>query len=122
MITIDYTDTCQPDYFQGSNKLTFYIQPSFNGYTSKELRDEILSEFNQNAFNCGRYQLWDCDVETDIKVLKQLKACLNREIKYKGKEHSIKVYAKEQNIKPSEIDDIESWPVLHIIFDIDFLN
>lgn len=120
-VTIAYTDICLPDYFGGDHRPWVAIYPTENGYTSRELREAIKSEFSQGAIG-GNCELM-CDFIPDEKDQKRadkffqkaLPACLNRDIKYRGKRHKFSEY----DIKIDDLDEFASMPLLHIVFDIE---
>ena len=120
-VTIAYTDICLPDYFGGDHRPWVAIYPTEKGYTSRELREAIKSEFALGAIG-GNCELMS-DFIQDEKDQKRadnffhnaLPACLNRDIKYRGKKHKYSEY----DIKVSELDEYEHLPMLHIVFDIE---
>lgn len=90
-VTIAYTDHCLPDYFGGDHRPWVAIYPIEGGYTSRELREEILNEFALGAVGGNdpitRDYLHDekDQLRADKFYKKALPACLNRDIKFRGK-------------------------------------
>lgn len=90
-VTIAYTDYCLPDYFRGDHRPWVAIYPIEGGYTSRELRNAILSEFAQGAVGgndplAHEYIPEEKDqLRADKFYEKALPACLNRDIKFRGK-------------------------------------
>lgn len=113
-VNIAYTDTCLPDYFSGDARPWVCVPVRPNGYTSRELRKAILSEFAQGAIG-GNYPLTSDYIHDENLVSiadkfysKALPACLNREIKYRGKQ-----------VKAEKGDDYCE-VYLHIVFDVTY--
>ena len=118
-LSIKYTETCLSDYFSGDADPWVCIYPTEQGYTSKELREAIKQEFAIGAVGGNTCIGWDFIPDEESEKLadlfySKLDACLNRCIKYRGKKHKYKDYG----IKPSEVEDCEHLPLLHIVFDI----
>jgi hypothetical protein len=117
-VTIAYTDTCLPDYIRGDSRPWVVVYPTEQGYTSRELREAILSEFRQGATGGNDPILSDFIAsELDQKRADQfygklLPACLNREIKYRGKKN-------KWDKAWGDIEEREESPVLHIVFNIE---
>lgn len=117
-VTIAYTDTCLPDYFGGDTRPWVTIYPKENGYTSRELRQAILNEFRQGAIGGNDPIVFDyIPDEKDQKraeefYSKALCACLNRDIKYRGKRHKNSDYGITD-------DNCGRIPLLHIVFNIE---
>lgn len=117
-VTIAYTDTCLPCYFQGDSRPWVVVYPTEQGYTSRELRQAILSEFRQGA--TGGYDPILSEFiasELDQKRAEQfyskaLPACLKRDIKYRGKKN-------KWSQAWGDIEEYEESPVLHIVFNIE---
>ena len=119
-ISIAYTDTCLPDYFRGDSRPWVALYPSESGYTSRELREYILSEFRLGAIGgndpvCYDYIGSEAEQKRADKFYSKLPAALNREIKFRGKRHKFKDY----DLTPDEFGDIDYAPLLHIVFNID---
>lgn len=113
-ISIAYTDTCLPDYFRGDSRPWITIPVNDNGFTSRQLREEILNEFAIGAI--GGYDSIAYDYIQDEKeqiraekFYKKLRPTLNRIIKFRGK------VLKEKQTENS-YDDV---PQMHIVFDIE---
>lgn len=117
-VSIAYEDYCLPDYFGGDSRPWVVVHPTEKGYTSRELRQAILSEFSQGATGGNDPLLSDFIADekdqkrADQFYSKALPACLNREIKYRGKRYN---WQKEWG----DIEDSEVSPVLHIVFNIE---
>jgi hypothetical protein len=120
-VNIAYTDICLPDYFSGDSRPWVALYPSEKGYTSRELREYILSEFRQGAVGGNDPITQDfIPDEKDQKRADQfygkaLPACLNRDIKFRGKTHKYKDY----DINPADIDEFTELPRLYIVFNIE---
>jgi hypothetical protein len=120
-VNIAYTDICLPGYFGGDHRPWVAIYPTEKGYTSSELREAIKSEFSQGAIGGSCELMYDFipdekdQKRADIFFQKALPACLNRDIKYRGKRHKYSEY----DIKISDVDECEDLPLLHIVFDIE---
>lgn len=117
-ISIAYVDTCLPDYFGGDHRPWVALYPSETGYTSRELREYILSEFSLGAIGGSDPVAWDyIGSETEQKradkFYAKLSPALNREIKFRGKKHKLSEYG----IKES--DDCHDLPLLHVVFNIE---
>lgn len=116
-VEIAYTDTCLPDYFGGDSRPWVTIQPTASGYTSKELRQAILSEFSQGAYGgsdpvlCDFIQDKTEQDNAEIFYSKLLKACLNRDIHFRGKAHKLRDF-------PDLDKDCEHVPLLHVVFNL----
>ena len=117
-VTIAYESFCLPDYFSGDSRPWVIVCPTEKGYTSKELRQAISSEFSQGATG-GNDPLLSGFIadEKDQKRAdkfygKALPACLKRDIKYRGKKVK---WQKDWG----DIEECEYSPVLHIVFNIE---
>ena len=114
-VSIAYTDTCLPDYFGGDSRPWVCVPVTERGYTSRELRAVILSEFAQGAIGGNDPLMRDWIPGEKLQRLaddffsRRLPACLNREIKYRGK-----------RVKQDKRDDPEGEVYLYIVFDIDY--
>ena len=114
-VSIAYTDTCLPDYFSGDSRPWVQIPVSPTGYTSKELRQAIISEFAQGAVGGSDPITSDfiadekTQIAADLFYSKKLADCLNREIKFRGK--------KLKNDKRTD-PDCECY--FHIVFNIEY--
>ena len=114
-VSIAYTDTCLPDYFGGDSRPWVCIPVSPAGYTSRELRDAIKSEFALGAVggNCDLTK--DCLHDEKLSAIadkfyaKTLPACLNRDIKYRGKRN-----------KQDKMNDPDGEVYLHVVFNVDY--
>lgn len=90
-VTIAYTEYCLPDYFSGDCRPWVVIYPTERGYTSRELRNEILNEFSLGSVGGNDPITRDYiheekdQVRADKFFSKALSACLNRDIKFRGK-------------------------------------
>lgn len=110
-VTIAYTEYCLPDYFRGDHRPWVTIYPKEGGYTSRELREEILSEFAQGAVGGSDPITRDYisdekdQMRADKFYEKALPACLNRDIKFRGKKLK---YVEE-----------EEGSVMYFVFDIE---
>lgn len=110
-VTIAYTDYCLPDYFRGDHRPWVAIHPIEGGYTSRELRNAILSEFAQGVVGGNDPITQDFIPEEKDQLRaakfyeKALPACLNRDIKFRGKKLK---YAEE-----------EEGCVMYFVFDIE---
>lgn len=110
-VTIAYIDYCTIDYFQGDHRPWVTIYPTEGGYTSRELRNAILSEFARGAVG-GNDPLTHNYIQDEKDQLradkfyeKALPACLNRDIKFRG---------KVLRFKEEEFDS-----VMYFVFDIE---
>jgi hypothetical protein len=116
-VEIAYTSTCLPDYFSGDARPWVTLYPVDGGYTSKQLRAAILSEFSQNATGgsdpvCCDFILDEIErANSELFYNKLLPACLNRDIKYRGKAHKNSDYELFAN-EPRDV------PMLHIVFNL----
>lgn len=114
-VTIAYTDYCLPDYFRGDHRPWVAIWSSEAGMTSKQLRKAIVSEFAQGSVggNDPITQEYLQDEKLQIQAekfySKALPACLNRDIKYRGK-----------RVKLDKKDDPDGECLLHIIFNVEY--
>lgn len=114
-VSIAYTDHCLPDYFRGDYRPWVCIPVTEKGYTSRELREAIRSEFAQGATGGHDPILSDYIADENMQALadkfynKALQACLNRDIKYRGKRN-----------KQDKKDDPDGEVYLHIVFDIQY--
>ena len=76
----------------GDSRPWVAIYPKEGGYTSRELREAILSEFSLGAVGgndpIARDYIHDEEdqIRADKFYQKALPACLNRDIKFRGKE------------------------------------
>lgn len=117
-VTIAYTDTCLPEYFGGDSRPWVVVSPTEAGYTSRELREAILSEFSSGLIGGSDPISSDFIVsELDQKRSEQfygkaLPACLNRDIKYRGKKN-------KWSQAWGDIEECEESPVLYIVFNIE---
>ena len=118
-VEIAYTEYCLPDYFSGDSRPWVAVYPTEKGYTSRELREEILNEFKLGAIGGNHPAMRDyIDNEKDQLraekfFSKALTACLNR-IKYRGKKGKIDA----DNLKEYKKDDSIDLPLLYFVFNI----
>lgn len=118
-VSIAYTETCLPDYFGGDSRPWVAIYTTEKGYTSRELRKEILNEFRLNAVGGSHWITAEYIPQPEKQKLadrfysKLLPACLNREIKYRGKAAKLPREYLELD------DDFNDCPVLFIVFNIE---
>lgn len=117
-VSIACVHICIPDFFSGSASPWVAIPTTEKGYTSRELRKEILNRFCLGDVGGYHWVTADYIPEPEKQKLadkfygKLLPACLNREIKYRGKKGKIlKAYA-ELKI------DLDECPMLFIVFNI----
>lgn len=119
-ISVAYVDICLPDYFGGDARPWVAIYPTDNGYTSRELREAILYEFEMGAVggndDVARDFIPDPEREKRSDLFfRKLPAALKREIKYRGKRHKVKDYLE----KGMKFDpDFDQLPVMYVVFDI----
>ncbi len=118
-VEIAYTEYCLPDYFSGDSRPWVVISPTEKGYTSRELRKEILNEFKLGAIGGNDPAMHDyIDNEKDqLRAEKffsrALPACLNR-IKYRGTKGKIDA----DNLREYKKDDSMELPLLYFVFEI----
>lgn len=114
-VSIAYTELCLPDYFSGDARAWVCVPVTETGYTSRQLRKAIRQEFAQGAI--GGIEPLTSDYVQDEKLKdladkfysKALDACLNRDIKFRGKA-----------LKQDKKDDPDCEVLLHIVFDIEY--
>lgn len=117
-VTIARVEVCLPDYFGGDSRPFVTLCPREEGYTSTELRKAILSEFSQGQVGGSDPMTGDyIHDEKDRKRAdefygKALPACLNRDIKYRGRKFRSKEYGLED-------DDDDTFPLIHVVFSVE---
>lgn len=121
-VTVKYTEDCLPDYFRGDSDPWVAIPYTDKGYSSVQLRRAVLSEFELNAVGGSHWITADYIPDPELNALadkfyaKALPACLNREIKYRGKLCKLPAEYRIRN-RPSCMD--HDTPCLYIVFKID---
>lgn len=116
-VDLAYVDVCLPDYFKGDSRPWVCVYPTKVGYTSRELREAILSEFNLGAIG-GNVNFEAIPEELYTVFEKKLKACLNKSLKYRGK----KLKYSEFDIEIEDDGEIDVSPLLHVVFNVEGLE
>lgn len=111
---------CLPDYFGGDCRAWVTVYPTEKGYTSRELRKAILLEFAQGAIGGNQEYTQDFISGEDEQLksdqfFKTLEACLNRDIKYRGKKHKLKDY----DITENDLECGYDLPLWYFVFDME---